>query len=63
MTQGHYGPEIGQRLLLRMGKVLGTPMCSKESVFLSYSAHLWLNVGNDAIYCTLEGDYVMPNKN
>ena len=42
MTQGHYGPKIGQGLLLRMGKVLGTPMHPKESVFLGYSARLWL---------------------
>ena len=46
-----------------MGKVLGTPMCPKESVFLNYSAHLWLNVGNDANYYTPEGDYAMPSEN
>ena len=39
MTQGHCGPEIRQALLLRMGKVLGTPMRPKESVFLGFSAH------------------------
>ena len=38
-TQGHYGPEIGQGLLLRMRKVLGTLMRLRESIFLGYSAH------------------------
>ena len=46
-----------------MGKVLGTPMRPKESVFPDYSAHLWLNIGNDAIYYTSEGDYAMPSEN
>ena len=46
-----------------MGKVLGTPMHPRESVFLGYSARLWLTVGNDAIYYTLEGDYAMPSEN
>ena len=42
MIQDHCRPEIGQGLLLRMGKVLGTPMRPRESVFLGYSARLWL---------------------
>ena len=42
MTQDHCEPEIGQGLLLRMGKVLGTSMHPRESVFLGYSALLWL---------------------
>ena len=57
------GQSIGQELLLRMGKVLGTPMRPRESVFLGYSAHLCLNIGNDAIYCTPEGDYTMSCEN
>ena len=41
----------------------GCDILPRESVFLGYSARLWLNVGNDAIYCTLEGDYAMPSEN
>ena len=46
-----------------MGKVLGIPMRPRELIFLGYSAHLWLNVDNDAIYYTPKGDYVMSSEN
>ena len=63
MTQCHHWPEIGQGLRLHMRKVLSTPMRPSKSVFLGYSAHLWLNVGNDAIYCTPKGYYIIPSEN
>ena len=45
VTLGQCGPEKGQRLLLRTGKVLGTPD-TPEEVGLSWSIHFSVaNVG------------------
>ena len=59
MTLSHCSLEIEQGLLLHMGKVLGTLVRPRELIFLGYFAHLWLNVGNDAICCTPKGYYAM----
>ena len=58
MIQGHCGPKIGQGLLLRKGKVLGTPMRPRESVFLGYSARLWLMLA--MMPFTIRSKAIMP---
>ena len=62
MTQGHCGLENRGRTPITHGEGVNHPR-PRESVFLGYSTRLWLNVGNDAIYCTSEGDYAMPSEN